>query len=199
MPKISDSQRSKVFSAEKQAEKLLRIGPADIDDVESIADLAGIEMLIGGDGTGTRYFHDGHVEVGKAATLPGFLHVIGHHLTPRIFPAHGVEWVQRFYGLLETHTDYLATYEEQFTVHSVRQTIDALRKRARKDAVYFTNKECGCLGRVLLDDPPQDHVCQLVAVEGQELIVLDDEGEFSIDLERVRYVSASLSKLAEPS
>lgn len=192
-PKISDSQRAKVFAAEEHVESALSLPPASIGDIEVISDILEIEPAVTNDGKQTGYWRGGRVEFGQQTTLPGYLHEAAHHLTPEIFPPHGIEWVANFYKLLGKYTDWHDDYVRSFTEHKVRQTVEAALKRARKDAIYFANKERGCLARVVVDEPPQSFVCQLLDVEPDFVRLADDSGEFAVDVDRLRYVSATLS------
>jgi hypothetical protein len=192
-PKISDSQRAKVFAAEEDMEQRLELPPASAGDIEVIADIVGVVPAITHDGCKATYWRGGRVDIGRATTMPGYLHECAHHLTPLVFPPHGVEWVAHFFELLEKYAGVRGDYEAAFTAHEVRQTVEACRVRARKDALYFSNKERGCLARVVVDAPPQSFICQLLDVEPDLLRVSDENGEFELDISRLRYVSATLS------
>lgn len=192
-PKISDSQRAKVFAAEEHCERRLKLPPASRADIEVIADILELDLRDPVEGRRVSYWRTGEVEVGAAATLPAYLHEGAHHLTPDIFPPHGIEWVANFYGLLSKFTEWRPEYQRSFDVHKVRQTVDACVQRARKDAIYFANKESGCLARVVVDDPPQSYVCQLIDVGSNLITVFDGDIELELDMNRLRYVSATLS------
>lgn len=201
-PSVSDAQRSKVFAAEAALERehsAAGIGKARdvVDEITAAADVASLTVQTVDDSAAVEYRRDAAVLlVGEHATLPAILHELAHHLTPPVFPAHGVEWVTNFLGLIERFlsTEHATFYRHEFEKRQVHCDAAIRIHRVRKGATGAVNKEQGVLARFIVSDPPEAILCQILSVDRDGILVRNADGERYLENEVLRYFSYSLSE-----
>lgn len=196
-PTISDAQRARVLAAEASVASApagLVWARRTVERVTIGADVASLAVQLA---EATSYDRGRSLlELSQQATKAAVLHQLAHHLTSPTFPSHGVEWVGHFLGLAERYVgvaaarEYRAAFERE-QVHS--EVADRVR-RVRKSAIGVANKECGALTRLIVDDPPEDIVCQLLSVDRAGLLIRTVGGDLHVPNERLRYASHSLSE-----
>lgn len=205
-PTVSDFQRARVESAEKVAAAGAcgPAGPVAISDLcrvcaeasEEADDLLVVVPREGGRVEYSRSGSTGIIAMPRSATLQDLLHGVAHHLVSPVFPAHGVEWVQRFTDLLRRYAGEEAARRcaVEFARSGVHADAAVRVKRVRKSVVGAINKECGALARIIADGPPRSVLCQLLAIDGDFLVVRDGSGVFGMPMSDLRYVSYRLSE-----
>lgn len=131
--------------------------------------------------------------MGAAATAPAVLHELAHHLTSPVFPSHGIEWIGSFLALIERFIcvdlarEYRAEFESRKDIHTTaKDRIEVVRKRVRGNC----NREPGVLTRLVIDNPPEQLLGQLLEVTREGLRMRTISGERTIANEQLRYVSS---------
>lgn len=196
-PTVDDTQRSAVLAAEATAKAALGPWPATESAVlEVVEDVTrgGRPLTVHheGDGAGVEYWRaQGLLVVEAGASLFDVVHEASHHAVDAVFPAHGVEWVNRFLRALRSHCggEVADTYLSAFDEVNVHRTVDWQLHRVKKTARGKTNKERGAVARVVMDGPPEQVVCQLLEMRSPGLLVLGVDGEELLPFERVRYLA----------
>lgn len=204
-PAISDAQRSRVLAAERALER--EHSPAGVDAardaVDEVTAAAGVDALTvqAVDGTAAVEYRRSSATllVGTGATMPAILHELAHHLTDATFPAHGAEWAANFLALIERFlsVEHGHAYRAEFDHRSVHYDPAIRIHRVRKGATGAVNKERGVLARLVVDDPPESFLCQILAVDRGGLSVRTPAGERYLENERLRYVSYSLRDVTD--
>lgn len=199
-PTISDAQRSRVLAAERALE--CEHGAAGVDAARDVVDevtaAAGVEALtvqVVDGSTAVEYRRrSSQLLVGEEATLPAVLHELAHHLTDPTFPPHGAEWAANFLALVERFlsVDHAHSYRYEFERRSVHFEPGIRIHRVRKGATGAVNKERGVLARLVVDDPPESVLCQILAVDRGGLLARTRVGDRYFENERLRYVSYAL-------
>lgn len=85
------------------------------------------------------------------------MHELAHHLTPEVFPYHGVEWVRTYLRLLKRWCDPRVeqVVQAEFRAAKVHMTSDKRMQRARRVAVNIANTRPGTRVNIVMDAPPQ--------------------------------------------
>lgn len=204
-PTISDAQRSRVIAAERVLER--EHGAAGVDaardvvgEVTAAADVEALTVQVVDGSAAVEYRRrDAVLLVGEEATLPAILHELAHHLTHPAFPAHGAEWAANFLALVERFlsVDHAHAYRFEFDRRNVHHEPGIRIHRVRKGATGAVNKESGVLAKLVVDDPPESMLCQILAVDRGGLKVRTREGERYLENERLRYVSYALRDVTD--
>lgn len=194
-PTISDSQKSQVTRAEADAASTFDPAPAQPLVVEEVCAAFGPggpgPLAVRRGAEVTAYRRGRPLDLRDGATLPELLHHVAHHATHPVFPPHGVEWAAEFLAQLERWLGpaYSAAYRNAFEEHGVHFTPEPRISMSRKRAKFSVNKEHGVLCRIVVDDPPEDLIVQLLSVDAGGFLVVDDHGERYLPNDRLRYFS----------
>jgi hypothetical protein len=126
------------------------------------------------------------LEVPEGVERRKVLHAAAHHLTHPVFPPHGAEWAAAYLTLLERWcgVGISAAMREEFDSRDVHHTVEQRLKRVR-----LVNVPRGILAKVVLDDPPEAVICQLLSVEHSTITISNDAGVANLPTERARYIS----------
>lgn len=191
-PSIPDWQKKRVLEAEEAARARVQRGLGSW--VEDLQPELGITVRMA-DGDAAEYWRSSETLVlGRQCHPMLAAHEAAHHLVDPVFPLHGAEWAQVYLNLLRIHLgdEVRSVMAEEFEARQVHCSVDDRKRRVRKGAIFATNKEPGALARVILDEPPQELVCQLMRVVDDGVEVRDLGGEHVLDWDRMRYISYAL-------
>lgn len=204
-PQIADSERRRIVEAEDAVARhfdRLTFGAAR-DFVRGAAVGVGLRDPAVRAAPGGWHVHasdDGAVLLGgESWPTIDLLHAVAHLAVPPVFPAHGVEFVNSLIALVQRHAPQGAELlVAELDRRRVTRDPAARAANVRRRAVYAVGKEVGALVRVVLDGPPEEHVCQLLEVGKTGLLVRRAGDPYELEMERLRYFTYRLSSRVGP-
>jgi len=204
-PAVTDFQRARVIAAEEAAwSKLPRVAVAAAEAntiVARVCDAYRVQSLLveefPGDSGRLAYMRDKCViRQSGEVRMEILLHEVTHHVVSSVFPAHGIEFVTTFIGMLERfHSAKAASvHATEFSKAGVHMTTADRVRRVRRVARFATGRETGVLAQVVLDGPPTSLLGQLLSLSKDGLLLLDQNGEHHCNNERLRYIAYRFSE-----
>lgn len=190
-PTVSDTFRAKVTQAEEASLPSTSLSPTRVERlVSQAAAVLGCEAprLDFTGGSQVKYLRSGLIVCGERAPRCSVVHAVAHHATDPLFPAHGIEFINNLVKAAGKDGKKLEAELDRLKVHRLPgQRVAVVRKRATGAA----NREPGVLVRVVLDEPAQVVLGQLLAVDEAGLLVRDETGDWVLANHRLRYFAYS--------
>jgi hypothetical protein len=198
-PQVVDSHRGAVLRAEASLSLSDRGPNLALDSAVELLERLGARVgSRGREGGRARATFEGGGVVLEGSSWPAaaVVHAAAHAAVHPAFPLHGIEFVQAFVAALGAElgpsaAEAHAVAFEDAGVHSTPSIRSWRVRRAVTGAIW---KERGVLARVVCDDPPEDLVCQLLELRGEEILVRTAECVRAIPLERCRYFACAHSE-----